>query len=168
MADRDIPIANAIPVPPINPAALDGTMGTGGGGRGRSRSPTISLPTTATAPAVTMDHHSGSPLTTTVDPERLERIDMLRKQGYTRGLAESLDQSKQAFPLSIWIVDNSGSMQHVDGHRIIQKQNQLKLVECTRWAEMQQTVEYHAMMAAQLQSPTVFRYDLRFLSLSLL
>ena len=168
MADRDIPIANAIPVPPINPAALDGTMGTGGGGRGRSRSPTISLPTTATAPAVTMDLHSGSPLTTTVDPERLERIDMLRKQGYTRGLAESLDQSKQAFPLSIWIVDNSGSMQHVDGHRIIQKQNQLKLVECTRWAEMQQTVEYHVMMAAQLQSPTVFRYDLRFLSLSLL
>ena len=77
-----------------------------------------------------------------------------------------MEQSKQAFPLSIWIVDNSGSMIHVDGHRIIQKQNQLKLVECTRWAEMQQTIEYHAMMAAQLQSPTVFRYDLPFLSLS--
>ena len=93
-------------------------------------------------------------------------IELLMEQGYTRGLAESLRRNKMAFPLSIWIVDNSGSMQHQDGHRILQqgnnkkkKKNQIKFVPCTRWSEMQQTVEYHALMAGQLQSPTIFRYE---------
>jgi Mg-chelatase subunit ChlD len=86
-------------------------------------------------------------------------IQMLRDQGFTRGFAEALSRNKQAFPLSIWIVDNSGSMASRDGHRLIEANNkdQVKLVSCTRWAELQQTVQYHVQMAALLTSPTVFR-----------
>lgn len=84
---------------------------------------------------------------------------VLQDQGFTRGLAEALMKNKMAFPLSFWIVDNSGSMNKQDGHRFVEtnRERQLKLVSCTRWSEMQQTVEYHAQLAALLKNPTVFR-----------
>ena len=83
----------------------------------------------------------------------------LQDQGFAQGLAEALRTNKRAFPLSIWIVDNSGSMATRDGHRFVETTDSsaVKAVECTRWAEMQQTVSYHVQMAALLQSPTVFR-----------
>lgn len=89
-----------------------------------------------------------------------DTIQGLMDQGYTRGLAEALECNNLELPLAIWIVDNSGSMSKLDGHRVVQESNTgtMKLSSCTRWAEMQQTVEYHARLAATLQSPTVFRY----------
>jgi hypothetical protein len=83
----------------------------------------------------------------------------LKEQGFTRGLAEALMRNKLAFPLNFWIVDNSGSMNKIDGHRFVEtkKKTSVKFIECTRWAEMQQTCDYHAQMAALLKNPTVFR-----------
>lgn len=86
-------------------------------------------------------------------------IRALQEQGFTRGLAETLTRNNMAFPLRIWVVDNSGSMTIRDGHRIVEssQKDKVKLVDCTRWSEIQQTVEYHVQMAALLQAPTVFR-----------
>jgi len=86
-------------------------------------------------------------------------IQTLQDQGFTRGLAEALTKNILAFPLRIWVVDNSGSMTIRDGHRIVEssKKDNVKLVDCTRWSEIQQTVEYHAQMSALLRAPTVFR-----------
>jgi len=86
-------------------------------------------------------------------------IRALQQQGFTRGLAETLTRNNIAFPLRVWVVDNSGSMTIRDGHRIIEssQKDKVKLVDCTRWSEIQQTVEYHVQMAALLQAPTVFR-----------
>ena len=67
-------------------------------------------------------------------------------------------QSTQAFPLRIWIVDNSGSMREPDGRRLVEtstKQN-VRWTLCTRWDELKDTVMYHAQMAALLQAPTHF------------
>jgi hypothetical protein len=44
-----------------------------------------------------------------------------------------------------------------DGSRLMQTKKDMKVVNCTRWAEMQQTVIFHSEMAALLQAPTVFR-----------
>ena len=138
MTDPDIPLANAVPIPPpINPA-YDAASAPGSYQNERQSQIDLSY-----------SHSDG------LDESKV--MGTLMEQGYTRGLAEAMIRSKQTFPLRIWVVDNSGSMQHVDGHRIVQKDHQLKLVQCTRWTEMQQTVEYHALMSAQLQSPTVFR-----------
>lgn len=95
--------------------------------------------------------------TTSELPE--ETIQKLLKQGYTRGLTESLGRNRMEFPLAIWIVDNSASMKETDGRRIAtcRYSTKTRFVPCTRWEEMQQTVEYHADMAAMLQSPTIFR-----------
>eukprot|EP00543_Licmophora_paradoxa_P000481 CAMPEP_0202445096 /NCGR_PEP_ID=MMETSP1360-20130828/3979_1 /ASSEMBLY_ACC=CAM_ASM_000848 /TAXON_ID=515479 /ORGANISM="Licmophora paradoxa, Strain CCMP2313" /LENGTH=400 /DNA_ID=CAMNT_0049061249 /DNA_START=81 /DNA_END=1283 /DNA_ORIENTATION=+ len=86
-------------------------------------------------------------------------IERLQEQGFTKGLAETLTKNNAMFPLRIWVVDNSGSMNRQDGHRIIEtfRKDNVKLVDCTRWAEIQQTVEYHAQMSALVKAPTVFR-----------
>lgn len=83
----------------------------------------------------------------------------LIKQGYSRGLVQSLGENKQAIQLRIWIVDNSGSMKTNDGNKIcLGKGNGVSIVAgCSRWTEMQQTVEYHARLAALIQAPTTFR-----------
>jgi hypothetical protein len=143
--DRDIPIAYGtmvppdatapfVPVPPPRPSLQSAQHVMG-------RSSRINLP-----------HEQAARI-----PEASMKA--LEEQGYTRGLAESLWKTKQTFPLRIWIVDNSGSMSTTDGHRVVEtpKKNNVKFISCTRWAEMQQTVDYHAQLAALIKSPTVFR-----------
>lgn len=87
------------------------------------------------------------------------RIQQLVDQGYTRGLAQSLAQTIKAFPMRIWVVDNSGSMQATDGHRFVQtkRSDNVKVVSCSRWNEIKECVEYHAQMASALEAPTTFR-----------
>lgn len=83
----------------------------------------------------------------------------LKAQGFPSGLIDSMLVSTQVFPLRIWVVDNSGSMSTNDGHRIVQDKhkNAVKFVDCTRWAELLQTVDYHATLASLTKAPTVFR-----------
>lgn len=88
-----------------------------------------------------------------------EEVRTLQAQGYTSGLIQSVSRNKLAFPLRIWVVDNSGSMSTGDGHRLIDTGNarDVRYVSCSRWTEIQETVEYHARIAALLGAPTVFR-----------
>jgi hypothetical protein len=143
MADPDIPVAIGTPVTPevallISSSSRRLASSLGPNGQG-SR---ISLPTS----------------TATYETPRLspECLRELQEQGYTKGLAQALMKNKVAIPLSIWIVDNSGSMMNRDGHRLVsRKRNEFQVLPCTRWSEMQQTVEYHAQLAALLKKPTV-------------
>jgi hypothetical protein len=86
-------------------------------------------------------------------------IETLKSQGYTDGLIQSIARNNVTFPLRIWVVDNSGSMSINDGHRMVETANKqdVKFVTCSRWAEIRETVEYHAQIAALLGAPTVFR-----------
>lgn len=89
-----------------------------------------------------------------------EQIDSLVKQGYTRGLAKAVGENNDIFALRIWIVDNSGSMATPDGHRFLETksaQQEIKVVSCTRWKEIQGAVKYHIHLAALLKAPTTFR-----------
>mmetsp|Transcript_3435 Transcript_3435/g.5150 ORF Transcript_3435/g.5150 Transcript_3435/m.5150 type:complete len:426 (+) Transcript_3435:77-1354(+) len=87
------------------------------------------------------------------------KIQQLVNQGYTRGLATSLAQTIKNFPLRIWVVDNSGSMQNTDGHRFVEtkRKQDVQVVGCSRWNEIRDCIEYHAQMAATLEAPTAFR-----------
>ena len=87
------------------------------------------------------------------------QISMLLDQGFTRGLVESLLRSVHDFPLRIWVVDNSGSMQASDGHRLVptKSKNDVRFVESTRWEEIKECVKYHIEMVALLRAPTSFR-----------
>ena len=92
-------------------------------------------------------------------PPTDEQLSRLNEQGFTPGLVKALCDSVSAFPLRIWVVDNSGSMKSADGTRFVQtsKMSEVKTVSCTRWKELQGTIAYHAQLVALLRAPTVFR-----------
>jgi len=155
-AQQDIPIAYASPVAPPD-VSIVGASAPPDAQQQHSR---IDLRT-----ATHINGGGSSRINLPADGQESHRLSgqdlqMLGEQGYTHGLAEALAVNKRALPLSIWVVDNSGSMAHRDGHRLVAKsprQKGVTVVDCTRWKEMQETVEYHAQMAALLKSPTVFR-----------
>jgi hypothetical protein len=91
-------------------------------------------------------------------PLSAESRSILRDQGYTNGLIEALEMNRRVFPVAYWIIDNSGSMATADGHRILPQRNgAYTFAPCTRWREMQETVDYHSQLATILQSPTTYR-----------
>jgi len=89
-----------------------------------------------------------------IKPESLleeQRLDLI-EMGYPRGLAAELGKNRSLFPARFWILDNSGSMLNNDGHTI----RGTTSVPCTRWNELQETVLYHAELAAVLQATSHF------------
>jgi hypothetical protein len=86
-----------------------------------------------------------------------EHISLLRRQGFSVGLANTLSENAESFALRIWVVDNSESMIIKDGHIISEANGNLEMKSVTRWEELQDTVIYHAQMAAVLNTFTRFR-----------
>eukprot|EP00560_Eucampia_antarctica_P007854 CAMPEP_0197825544 /NCGR_PEP_ID=MMETSP1437-20131217/2598_1 /TAXON_ID=49252 ORGANISM="Eucampia antarctica, Strain CCMP1452" /NCGR_SAMPLE_ID=MMETSP1437 /ASSEMBLY_ACC=CAM_ASM_001096 /LENGTH=376 /DNA_ID=CAMNT_0043425571 /DNA_START=47 /DNA_END=1174 /DNA_ORIENTATION=+ len=89
-----------------------------------------------------------------------QAMKQLMDQGFTQGLAESLAESSVNFPLRLWVVDNSGSMQKTDGHLILEssKQGKVQISNCTRWNEIKEAVTYHINLSSLLEVPTSFRF----------
>jgi hypothetical protein len=83
----------------------------------------------------------------------------LTDQGFTSGLARSFAKNNDAFPLRIWVLDNSISMNKPDGHRIVDTASRanVKIVPCTRWEEIRECSIYHIKLASLLKAPTHFR-----------
>jgi hypothetical protein len=90
-------------------------------------------------------------------PENI--LKSLVHQGFTRSLARSLNETKQAFALRIWVIDNSSSMNTRDGHRIVDNcPSNVFMVNCSRWEEIRECVEYHIQLADMIDAPTRFRF----------
>lgn len=86
------------------------------------------------------------------------QIERLKQKGFSTGLARELAANTPAFAYRIWVVDNSGSMEIEDGHRIFSsKDGKIAQQRVSRWEELTDTVMYHAEMAATLESPAIFR-----------
>lgn len=83
----------------------------------------------------------------------------LKDQGFPEGMIDNMIESKKKFPLRIWVVDNSGSMRVNDGQRIVENSaaDDLKFAQCTRWAELEQCVDYHIDLAGALEASSIFR-----------
>jgi len=94
------------------------------------------------------------PMTNVLGSDAIAR---LRTLGFPQGLAEEMGNSRISCPMRFWIVDNSGSMRLSDGKRIVTDKNNVHVVPCSRWLELQGTIEYHAELAGLLKFPTVFR-----------
>jgi hypothetical protein len=109
-----------------------------------------------------------------LSPARLEH--MQNAQGFPLGLAHAILQHAQDCPIRVWILDNSGTMQCRDGHRVATTKTNggrssssgrdrdrrpdkfiIQVVDCTRWEEVQSTVWWHAEMAAWCQTPLALR-----------
>jgi hypothetical protein len=82
-----------------------------------------------------------------------QRDDLQDEFGFPRGLADELGKTRSFYPVRFWILDNSGSMMSNDGASVRGNIS----VPCTRWAELTETVHYHANMAGILQATSFFR-----------
>jgi len=114
----------------------------------------------ATAVAVNAGGSSAPPLpgfTAKQEVDHAQLDNWLTQQSWPQGLISALKESSQSFPRRIWIVDNSGSMATEDGHRIVGEGENMKFVNCTRWKELGETVEYHAELSGRGGWPTEFR-----------
>jgi len=120
--------------------------------------PVPSAPPSATAPPA-MPASSAFPSFSRISELNYDQIKQLKSQGYTQGLIDIIAQMTEYFPHRVWVVDNSGSMNKDDGNRLINTKNssQVRLVQCTRWDEIRETVNYHAQLSALIQAPTTFR-----------
>lgn len=114
------------------------------------------IPFSASAPPSTETYHVAHGPANEINQDQIRS---LKSQGFTEGLARSLSDNNTNFPLRIWVVDNSGSMQTNDGHKMVSTstKNNIKLVNCTRWNEIRECVSYHVQMSALLEAPTSFR-----------
>jgi len=87
-------------------------------------------------------------------------LECLVQQGFTPSLARNVRfaRSKEHLPLTIWICDNSTSMNASDGRRLVstKSQDDVRVEPCTRWEELKETIVYHAQLAALLDAPTKF------------
>lgn len=159
-----VPVGLA-PPPSTVPNAINNNFGRAGAGAGAGAgykapmaplSPNMNVmpvPIPMPVPTPTYAHHRENELNS-------NQMNQLRQQGFTEGMAAALSKSCSNFPLRIWIVDNSGSMNIDDGQRIIAtaSSTEVKSVPCTRWKEIQETVEYHIQMSGLLKAPTIFRF----------
>eukprot|EP00538_Stauroneis_constricta_P006547 CAMPEP_0119570526 /NCGR_PEP_ID=MMETSP1352-20130426/43655_1 /TAXON_ID=265584 /ORGANISM="Stauroneis constricta, Strain CCMP1120" /LENGTH=428 /DNA_ID=CAMNT_0007620195 /DNA_START=141 /DNA_END=1428 /DNA_ORIENTATION=+ len=171
MADPAIPIASVVDVLPAPTAPSSGTSGLLA--RGRSKRVVMKSAKETTTHTLTQQEKASLKDQGFTDGliDALEQNSVafplaltqqekasLKDQGFTDGLIDALEQNSVAFPLRIWVVDNSGSMARNDGNRMIAtKKRDVKMVSCTRWVEIRETVDYHSQMARLLQVPTVFR-----------
>lgn len=83
-----------------------------------------------------------------------DQINYLIEQGYSRGLVNAISENVNQYDFRFWILDNSGSMQIGDGHRFVptgKSDGSLKAKE---------TIQYHAKMAALIDSPTIFKVNM--------
>jgi hypothetical protein len=91
-------------------------------------------------------------------PLELHQIQEIIEMGFPVGLAQVMGENNTNFPLRIWIIDNSRSMQKDDGRRISMKPAGVcKVAKSSRWKEIRDTIYFHAETAAKVQAPTIFR-----------
>lgn len=95
-------------------------------------------------------------------PERPEEIDVDRlvDNGFTKGLAASMVENSEAYPVRYFIIDNSGSMNKADGKKLVENMDgkSYKVVQCTRWEEISESILYHTTLSRLMVAPTIFRF----------
>ena len=95
-----------------------------------------------------------------MDDGSSDRINIMRNQGFSTGLAKRIVQHTDQHPLRIYLIDNSSTQLHADGHLVVQSKNppfRIQLVDCTRWEEVCAMLIWHAEFAAWCQTPMVLR-----------
>jgi len=92
-------------------------------------------------------------------PAPHQRVDgrALNELGWPVGLTRMIADSITGLPLRFVIVDNSGSMQSMDGSRLVQAPgNKMQAIACSRWAELAQSINNMADVAVGVHAPTHF------------
>jgi hypothetical protein len=91
-----------------------------------------------------------------IERTSLDKLELLKKMGMPQGLAEALARASELTARRYWIVDNSGSMNTQDGKRVLVL-NESKIVSCSRWEELGDSLRWQGQVASILGAHTEFR-----------
>mmetsp|Transcript_10092 Transcript_10092/g.10914 ORF Transcript_10092/g.10914 Transcript_10092/m.10914 type:complete len:481 (-) Transcript_10092:311-1753(-) len=83
--------------------------------------------------------------------------DFLNRFRWPEGLVQTVLKSCRKLPLRFFIVDDSGSMLTNDGRRLLVQGSTAKLIKCTRWAELTESMLFQAELSECLSCPSEFR-----------
>lgn len=81
----------------------------------------------------------------------------LTAQGWPPGLQKVAKDSMKRCPIRFIIVDDSGSMLSNDGHKLIVQGHTSKVINCSRWTELTESLRFHAGLANAAKAVTEFR-----------
>lgn len=80
------------------------------------------------------------------------------KHDWPAGVQTNLLRSCEKYPIRYFIIDDSGSMNTNDGHRIIGEAPNQKMIKCTRWSELTSCLKFYAELSHAARAPTEFRF----------
>jgi len=63
-------------------------------------------------------------------------MDILEKNSWPQGLKDQMVANWDTFPYRFMVLDDSGSMGHMDGTKMMSSGTIMKSVNCSRWNEM--------------------------------
>lgn len=81
----------------------------------------------------------------------------LKKHNWSEGLVTAFIKSCYRIPIRFIICDDSGSMLTNDGHRLVGSGAGTKLIKCSRWSELVESLHFHCNLAEAASAPTEFR-----------
>ena len=81
----------------------------------------------------------------------------LTTHGWPQGLQTAYIRNLEKLPMRFFIVDDSGSMVASDGHRLVGEGANRRILSCTRWAELSDSIRFHAGFAEASGAVTQFR-----------
>ena len=90
-------------------------------------------------------------------PEEGYTREFLSDRSWPTGLQKFLLKNVTKIPFRFFICDDSGSMACNDGKRLVGSGNSTKVVNCSRWTEMTESLKFHAQLAQALNMPSEFR-----------
>ena len=92
-------------------------------------------------------------------PDEEGARNFLRSCHWSHGLQSSLLASCNKYPIRFYIIDDSGSMNTLDGHRIVGDDvRKQRMIKCTRWSELCSSLRFHAELSHAAKAPTEFRF----------
>eukprot|EP01031_Cornospumella_fuschlensis_P040466 gene40466-49321_t len=84
--------------------------------------------------------------------------EFLSARKWPGGLQDTLIKNLVKIPYRVFICDDSGSMAASDGHRLIGNSPQeMAMVQCSRWTELANSLEFHASLSLAANAPSQFR-----------
>lgn len=81
----------------------------------------------------------------------------LTAHDWPASLQQVLLKNLERLPIRFFILDDSGSMSTGDGHRLVGEGARKQLISCSRWAELGDSVRFHAGLAEASGAISEFR-----------
>lgn len=84
--------------------------------------------------------------------------EFLTAQRWPEGLQDTLIRNYNKILIRFFIIDDSGSMNTADGHKLItNSEGKQVLLGCSRWSELTKSLQFHADLSKAAHAPSEFR-----------